>query len=307
MFTPSPPIDLAAIATEQRNLASAELDLLDTEGIVRVINDQDRLVAEAVARELPAIAEAVDVISGAITAGGRLIYIGAGTSGRLGVLDASECPPTFNTDPNLVIGLIAGGDRALRHSIEHVEDRPEEGALSLKAVELTSKDVVVGIAASGRTPFVLGAIDYANAVGAPTVGVCNSPSSALADRVSISIAPIVGPEVVTGSTRMKAGTAQKIVLNMLSTATMIKLGKTFGNLMVDVQPTNAKLRERAVGIVRDAAGISNDDARTALEAAGGEVKTAILASIQGVSTDEARTRLDAAAGVLRTALGEAKP
>lgn len=306
MTTPPQSIDLASLATEQRNPASADLDLLDTEGILRLINDQDRLVAGAVAREVPSIARAVDIIASAIGSGGRLIYIGAGTSGRLGVLDASECPPTFNTDPGLVIGLIAGGDHALRHPIEHVEDLPEEGAKSLAAIALTETDVVVGIAASGRTPFVLGAIDFANSVGATTIGLCNSPSSALSNRVTISIAPVVGPEVITGSTRMKAGTAQKMVLNMLTTATMVRLGKTYGNLMVDVQSTNAKLRERAVGIVRDAAAVSNGEARASLEAAGGEVKTAIVASKLGVSVADSRSRLDSANGVVRAALDEGR-
>jgi len=304
---PMPPIDLSAIATEQRNSVSAELDLLDALGIVRVINNQDRLIAEAVTQELPKIAEAVEIIVEAVGAGGRLIYIGAGTSGRLGVLDASECPPTFNTDPNLVIGLIAGGDRALRHSVEQVEDRPADGAAALEAVGLNDRDVVVGIAASGRTPFVLGAIEYATAVGATTIGLSNSAASALSTVVTVSIAPIVGPEIVTGSTRMKAGTAQKMVLNMLTTATMVKLGKTYGNLMVDVQPTNAKLRERAVGIVCDATGKSTEEARAVLEAAGGEVKTAIVASLRGIPADDARSRLDCANGVLRVALGEAPP
>jgi len=302
-----PPIDLSAIATEQRNSVSAELDLLDALGIVRVINNQDRRIAEAGTQGLPKIAEAVEIIVEAVGAGGRLIYIGAGTSGRLGVLDASECPPTFNTDPNLVIGLIAGGDRALRHSVEQVEDRPADGAAALEAVGLNDRDVVVGIAASGRTPFVLGAIEYATAVGATTIGLSNSAASALSTVVTVSIAPIVGPEIVTGSTRMKAGTAQKMVLNMLTTATMVKLGKTYGNLMVDVQPTNAKLRERAVGIVCDATGKSTEEARAVLEAAGGEVKTAIVASLRGIPADDARSRLDCANGVLRVALGEAPP
>lgn len=307
MTDPSPRIDLTVLATEQRNPASAQLDLLDTLEIVRVINAQDRLVAEAVASELGPIAEAVDVIVEAIGTGGRLIYIGAGTSGRLGVLDASECPPTYNTDPAMVVGLIAGGDHALRHSIEHVEDQPGEGAAALKAIDLNARDVVVGIAASGRTPFVLGAIEHATEIGATTIGLSNSPASALSKVATIGIAPVVGPEVVTGSTRMKAGTAQKMVLNMLTTAAMVRLGKTYGNLMVDLQPTNAKLRERAVGIVRDAAAVSGDEARSLLEAAGGETKTAIVASKLGVSTTEARIRLNAAHGVIRVAVGEASP
>ena len=307
MFTTQEPIDLSALATERRNSASAELDLMDTTAILRVISDQDRQVAEAVAKEIPRIAEAVDAIVTAIQDGGRLIYIGAGTSGRLGVLDASECPPTFNTDPDLVVGLIAGGDHALRHPVEHVEDRPEAGAGSLKQNDLAEGDVVVGIAASGRTPFVLGAMAYANSLEATTIGLCNSPDSALSRVVNIIIAPIVGPEVVTGSTRMKAGTAQKMVLNMLTTATMVKLGKTYGNLMVDVQSTNAKLRERAAGIVREAAGISDKEARVTLDAAEGEVKTAIVAARLGLPVAKARDRLAASGGIVRKALEEPSP
>jgi N-acetylmuramic acid 6-phosphate etherase len=296
------PIDLTALATEQRNPASADLDLLDTMGIVSVINDQDRTVADAVAAEIPRIAAAIDAIVLAIRAGGRLIYIGAGTSGRLGVLDASECPPTFNTDPELVVGLIAGGDHALRHPVEQVEDRPEAGAEALDTIAVSDRDAVVGIAASGRTPFVLGAMERARAVGASTIGLCNSPDSALSKLVDITIAPLVGPEVVTGSTRMKAGTSQKMVLNMLSTGAMVKLGKTYGNLMVDVQSTNAKLRERAVGIVRDAAHITDEGARAALNAADGEVKTAIVANRLGVASVVARERLRQNGGIVRAAL-----
>lgn len=307
MTDSQPAIDLSTIATEQRNPASASMDLLDTEGLVRLINEQDQQVARAVAGELPNIARAVDAITAALQQSGRLVYIGAGTSGRLGVLDASECPPTFNTDPGLVIGLIAGGDHALRHSIEAVEDQPEAGATALSNIDLSPRDVVVGIAASGRTPFVLGAIDYASSIGAITIGVCNTPDAPLSARVAIAIVPVTGPEVVTGSTRMKAGTAQKMVLNMLTTATMVKLGKTYGNLMVDVQLTNAKLRERAVGIVRDAAGIGEAEARDALARSGDSVKVAIVASRLGVSATDARNRLDAAGGVVRSALGEGAP
>lgn len=300
-------IDLTALATEQRNPASAGLDLLDTEGILRVINTEDRLVADAVAREIPRIGEAVELIADALLNGGRLVHIGAGTSGRLGVLDASECPPTFNTPPELVVGLIAGGDHALRHPVEHVEDNPDAGAEALKGIALKRSDVVVGIAASGRTPFVLGATAYANSIGATTIGLCNSPASALSNVVDVIIAPIVGPEVLTGSTRMKAGTAQKLVLNMLTTATMVKLGKTHGNLMVDVQSTNAKLRERAVGIVRDASNIPEPDARAALDVADGEVKTAIVATSLSISPAAARKRLAVAGGVVRAALTLREP
>lgn len=307
MTNSEPSIDLSKLATEQRNSASDDLDTLDTLGIVTVINYEDQLVAGAVRRELPQVAKAVDAIVDAIRSGGRLIYIGAGTSGRLGVLDASENPPTFNTDPGLVVGLIAGGDHALRHPIEQVEDRPEEGRKALEAVDLSAADVVVGIAASGRTPFVLGAVDYAKSLGCTTIGLCNSPDSELSKRVDIAIAPLVGPEVITGSTRMKAGTAQKMVLNMLTTASMVKLGKTYGNLMVDVQSTNAKLRERAVRIVMEATGTDDPTARQALIDADGEVKTAIIAILLGESSGSARDRLADAGGVVRRALeGESR-
>lgn len=302
MTNNDPPIDLSRLATEQRNAASNNLDTLNSLGIVTVINDEDHLVATAVQRVLPSVAEAADAIVRAIQSGGRLIYIGAGTSGRLGVLDASENPPTFNTDPGLVVGLIAGGDHALRHPIEQVEDRPEEGRKALEAIELNAADIVTGIAASGRTPFVLGAIDYAKSLGCVTIGVCNSPGSELSERVDIAIAPAVGPEVITGSTRMKSGTAQKMVLNMLTTASMVKLGKTYGNLMVDVQSTNAKLRERAVHIVMEAAGIDSDEARQALLDADGEVKTAIVAVLLGEAPGSARNRLAVSGGVVRKAL-----
>ncbi len=302
MTNNEPAIDLSVLATEQRNAASNDLDTLDTLGIVTVINNEDHLVAAAVKRELPQVAMAVDAIVEAIQSGGRLIYIGAGTSGRLGVLDASENPPTFNTDPGLVVGLIAGGDHALRHPIEQVEDRPEEGCKALEEINLDRRDMVVGIAASGRTPFVLGAVDYARSLGCVTVGVCNSPGSELSKHVDIAIAPVVGPEVITGSTRMKAGTAQKMVLNMLTTASMVKLGKTYGNLMVDVQSTNAKLRQRAVRIVMEATGVDQPTARQALLDANGEVKTAIVAVALGEPAGLARQRVEAAGGVVRWAL-----
>ena len=295
-------IDLGSISTEARNPLTTDIDTMDTLGIVTVINQQDQLVASAVQHVLPRIAVAVDAIVSALQDGGRLIYIGAGTSGRLGVLDASECPPTFNTDPDMVVGVIAGGDHALRHPIEHVEDRPEAGRTDLENLSLKRNDVVVGIAASGRTPYVLGAIDYANSLGCRTVGISNSVDSILSSHSNIPIEVPVGPEVVTGSTRMKAGTAQKLVLNMLTTATMIRLGKTYGNLMVDVQPTNAKLRERAVRIVKEATGIDEQQAREALREAGDDVKVAIVALLEGVPAAEARARLAVAGGVVRAAL-----
>lgn len=296
--------DLSRITTEQRNTRSAEIDTLPTLEMLRVINNEDAGIAPAVAEELPFIAQAVDGIVDRIRKGGRLIYIGAGTSGRLGVLDASECPPTFNTPPELVVGLIAGGDHALRHAVEHVEDSPDAGADALKAIAVNENDTVVGIAASGRTPFVMGAIAYAREVGALTVGLCNSAEAELSAAVDIPIAVISGPEVVTGSTRMKSGTAQKLVLNMLSTGAMIRLGKTYGNLMVDVQPTNEKLRVRAVRIVAEATGLGPEDTRAALTAANGDVKAAIVSALIGIDADTARERIDAANGRIRTVIEE---
>ncbi|MGB3329402.1 MAG: N-acetylmuramic acid 6-phosphate etherase [Thermomicrobiales bacterium] len=295
---------LGTLSTEQRNPLTADIDALDTVSMLQVINDQDALVAGAVRAEIPHIARAIDAIAARMRAGGRLVSIGAGTSGRLGVLDASECPPTFNTPPELVVGLIAGGDRALRHPIESVEDQPAEGAAALDGISLQAGDSVIGIAASGRTPFVLGAMARARDIGALTIGLSNSAGSLLSQAVDIAITPVVGPEVLTGSTRMKSGTAQKLVLNMISTGVMIRLGKTYGNLMVDVQPTNAKLRRRAVSIVREAAAVDEDAAERALAAAGNDVKVAIVMTRLGVDRASAAERLDAAAGVLRAALGE---
>ncbi|HYI24793.1 MAG TPA: N-acetylmuramic acid 6-phosphate etherase [Thermomicrobiales bacterium] len=296
------PSGLGKLTTEQRNSASVEIDTLSTVDMLRVMNEEDRTVAEAVQHAIPSIATAVDAIAAAFRAGGRMVSIGAGTSGRLGVLDASECPPTFGTDPSLVVGLIAGGDHALRHAIEHVEDQPDAGAAALKEIGLTSRDVVVGIAASGRTPFVLGAVAHAREIDATTVCIANSPDSPLAAAVDIPITVVTGPEVVTGSTRMKAGTAQKLVLNMLTTGAMIGIGKTFGNLMVDVQPTNAKLRDRSIRIVADATGVERERAERALADANGEVKTAIVAILAGIGSDDARASLARAHGVVRAAL-----
>lgn len=295
-------VEIGHLGTEQRNPASRDLDLLDSLGIATLINEQDATVASAVARELPAIARAIEAITDRMRVGGRLLYIGAGTSGRLGVLDASECPPTFNSPPDQVIGLIAGGDYALRHPVEAVEDDSRAGADALREQSVGSGDVVVGIAASGRTPFVLGAIGYARRKGALTVGLSNTNASELSAVVDIPIEPVTGPEVLTGSTRMKAGSAQKMVLNTISTAVMVKLGKTYGNLMVDVQPTNRKLRKRAIGIVAEACGIPMTEAEAALADTGGNVKAAIVARSLGIPAREAFERLDAASGVVRTAL-----
>ena len=293
---------LAALSTEQRNPASAAIDNVSTRELVAIINQEDAKVAAAVATELDAIASAIDVIVERIGHGGRLIYIGAGTSGRLGVLDASECPPTYSTDPSVVVGLIAGGDTALRNSIEGAEDDPNQGADALREINLSANDTVVGIAASGRTPFVLGAMAYARETGAATVGLSNSANSALSRAVDIAITPLPGAEVVTGSTRMKAGTAQKLVLNTISTGVMIKLGKTFGNLMVDVKTSNAKLQTRAVHIVHEATGLPESDAAVLLEQSGNEVKTAIVAASLGIEPADARTRLSASDGIVAKAI-----
>ncbi len=289
------------LLTEAPNPASAEIDALPTAEMLRVINAADQEIAAAVERELPHIASAVDAIVERLEAGGHLFYIGAGTSGRLGVLDASECPPTFNTPPELVQGLIAGGDRALRHSVEKAEDDPEQGKRDLKERNFGPGDALVGIAASGRTPYVLGAVEYARALGAVTVGLSCTPNSELARAVEIPITPVTGPEIVTGSTRMRAGTATKLVLNMLSTAVMIRMGYVYGNLMVNVQPTNGKLEDRARRIIAAIADVSYDEASELLEKAG-SVRTAILMHKRKLSRSEAEARLAAAKGRLRAAL-----
>jgi N-acetylmuramic acid 6-phosphate etherase len=293
---------LGTLATEARNPASERLDELSTLEMLGVMNDEDAKVAAAVRAELPAVARAVDAIAERFGRGGRLFYVGAGTSGRLGVLDASECPPTFSVPAELVQGLIAGGDRALRLSSEHSEDSPEEGTRDLAAAGFVAGDVVVGIAASGRTPYVLGALDSAKKLGALTIGLSCVPGSALAQAAEIAITPATGAEVLTGSTRLKAGTATKMVLNMISTGVMVKTGLTYGNLMVNVRPTNAKLVDRAQRIVMEAAGCDRATAERALEAAGMDVKTAIVMQRLGLKRAEAEARLAAAKGVLRAAL-----
>ncbi len=293
--------------TEARNPATEQIDTLSTLEMVRLINAEDARVAEAVAVELPQIAAAIDAIAERMRRGGRLIYIGAGTSGRLGVLDASECPPTFGTPPELVVALIAGGTRAITEAVEGAEDDAEAGAREIAALEVGPQDSVVGIAASGRTPYVIGGMAEARWRGALVISLATNHPAPLEELAAIAIAPLVGPEVIAGSTRLKSGTAQKMVLNMLSTGVMIRLGKTFSNLMVDVQPTNAKLRARARRIVAQAgesAGrpISEEEAGAMLEACGGEVKTAIVALLAQVTPEEARARLAAAGGVVRGAL-----
>jgi N-acetylmuramic acid 6-phosphate etherase len=296
--------DESVAITETRNPHTAAIDTLPSLEIVKLINNEDAKVAQAVSQELPQIARAVDLIVERLQRGGRLLYFGAGTSGRLGVLDASEIPPTFNAPSDLVRGFIAGGDGALQRSIEGAEDDRGTGAQAVREARVSKADVVVGIAASGATPWVLGAITEARQRGAATVALTCNPESVLAGLAEISIAPVIGPEVIAGSSRMKAGTAQKMVLNMLSTAAMIRLGKVYGNLMVDVQPTNAKLRRRAARILQQAVGVDAETARRALEATDYEVKPALVMLLVGVSADEARNRLAAAGGFVRRAVGE---
>jgi N-acetylmuramic acid 6-phosphate etherase len=290
------------LLTEQLNPASACLDRVSTEEALRIINAEDAKVAAAVEHEIPAIARAVDAIAAAIENGGRLFYIGAGTSGRLGVLDASEIPPTFSAPPTMVQGIIAGGEAALSRATETTEDDPAIGVRDLLAHGITARDVLVGIAASGRTPYVLGAIAEARRLHAVTVGISCTPESELARAVEIAITPLVGPEVVAGSTRMKAGTAQKLVLNMLSTAVCVRLGFVYGNLMVNVQPKNGKLVDRARRIVAQAAGVSYQQAGELLEQAGASVPTAIVMAKAGIGRAEAEARLAAAGGRISKAL-----
>lgn len=295
-------VELKKIATEQRNADTMNIDTLSTLDMVRLINREDHKVAEAVGLVTEKIAQAVDVIADRLGRGGRLIYCGAGTSGRLGVLDAVECPPTYSTDPEMVQGLIAGGYPAIFKAVEGAEDSKELGVSDLKNISFNANDVLVGIAASGRTPYVLGAMEYAKELGAVTVSVTCCPGSVLDSFADIGIAPAPGPEVVTGSTRMKSGTAQKMVLNMLSTGAMIKLGKVYGNLMVDVKPSNEKLIRRCVTIVCAAAECDESAAVAALEACGYRPKTAIVMVLCGVDADTAVKMLQKADGRIAGAL-----
>ena len=289
--------------TEERNPLTKDIDTLPTFDMLTLINAEDQKVALAVRDELPKIAAAVDAITARMRRGGRLIYIGAGTSGRLGVLDASECPPTFGIPPELVVGLIAGGPAALTDAVEGAEDDREGGAREIKELDVNKNDCAIGIAASGRTPYAIGGLQEAKKRGALTVSItCNHPSP-LGALAEITITLVVGPEVVSGSTRLKAGTAQKMVLNMISTAVMIRLGKTYSNLMVDVQPTNAKLRQRARRIVAEATGLDLQRAGDILSACNGEVKTAIVAILAGISPETARIRLNETGGYVRKAIG----
>jgi len=294
---------LEKLLTEQSNPASASIDTLPTEQALRIINAEDQRVAAAVEREIPAIARAVDAIVAALEKGGRLFYLGAGTSGRLGVLDASEIPPTFSAPPEMVQGIMAGGEAALSRATETTEDDPAIGVRDLSARGFTANDVLVGIAASGRTPYVLGAVAEARRLGAVTVGISCTPDAELSGAVDFAIAPLVGPEIVAGSTRMKAGTAQKLVLNMLSTGTFIRLGYVYGNLMVNVQPKNAKLVDRARRIVARAAGVSAERAIELLAESGMSVRTAIVMGKGGIGREEAERSLAASGGRVRQALG----
>ena len=294
---------LAALTTEARNPTSTDLDQLPTIEMMRVINAADHEVADAVAAELPSIARAVDAVTNSIANGGRLFYIGAGTSGRLGVLDASECPPTFGVSAEVIQGIIAGGDGALRTSVEGAEDDPALGVADLKTAAFTSKDALVGIAASGRTPYILGAIAYARSLGALTIGLSCVAGSAVASSAEIAITPVTGAEVLTGSTRLKAGTATKLVLNMLSTGVMVQTGYVYSNLMVNVEMTNAKLVDRAARIVSAITELNREAAGQLLEKAG-SVKCAIVMSKFAIDRNEAEERLSGAGGNLRKALME---
>lgn len=297
--------ELAALTTESRDATAADLDRRTTEDIVHRMNEQDQLVADAVGRVVPAIAAAIDAIAERLRDGGRLIYIGAGTSGRLGVLDASECPPTFGTDPALVLGLIAGGDGAIRSAVEGAEDDEDGGREDLQRILLTSRDAVVGLSASGRTPYVLGAIRYAESVGALTAGIACNAGSALGALTEHTIEVVVGPEFLSGSTRLKAGTAQKMVLNMLTTITMMRLGKTYGNIMVDLKATNEKLRARAEWTIMAVTGASAETAAAALARSNGSAKEAMLALLAGIPVEAAHRRLERHGGFLRAALDAA--
>jgi len=296
------PPDLDKLGTERANPAASELDAGSALEIARVINAQDARVAPAVKRSLPQIARAIDAIARALVRGGRLIYVGAGTSGRIAALDAAECPPTFNTPPRMFEYVIAGGSRALARAAEINEDSPRLGRRDLARKRLTKKDVVVGISASGRTPYTLGALEYARERGASTVAVTGNPGSPMGRAAEIAIVVETGPEVVAGSTRMKAGTAQKLVLNMLSTGAMTRLGYVYGNLMVNVHLKNKKLAERGRAILERAAGLHREAAKKALKAAGNSVPVALVMLKAGVNRAEARRRLSAAQGHLRKAI-----
>jgi len=297
--------ELQELATEQRNPHSTHIDTASTEEILRVINTEDHKVPIAVRRELPHVAEAVKIVVEAFENDGRLFYVGAGTSGRLGVVDASECPPTFGTDPERVQGLIAGGREAVFRSQEGAEDVPEDGAKALENHGVTSSDVVCGIASSGRTPFVVGAVEHArDAIGCPTLFVTTIPRADLEVAPDVAICPVVGPEVIMGSTRMKSGTAQKLVLNMITTAAMVRLGKVYENMMVDLQRTSEKLVERGIRTVMMVTGVDYEAADAVLDRCDGHVKTAIVMILADVDAEEAWRRLDETDGFVRPAIDD---
>ena len=293
---------LSTLITEQRNPNSMHVDSLSALEIVQLMNDEDKQVPLAIEKCLPQIAQAVECIVAAFQQGGRLVYIGAGTSGRLGVLDASECPPTFGVSPEMVKGIIAGGERALRHPIEGAEDSKAQAVIDLQTIQFSSKDVLVGIAASGRTPYVIGALEYAKRLGSVTVSIASNPNSAMANIVDIAIDTVVGPEVLTGSSRLKSGTAQKLVLNMLTTASMILMGKCYQNLMVDVQASNEKLKARAIRIVMQATDCDKALAEETLKQADQNAKLAIMMILSGLDRAQAEALLEKHQGKLQLAL-----
>lgn len=293
---------LSTLITEQRNPNSMHVDSLSALEIVQLMNDEDKQVPLAIEKCLPQIAQAVERIVAAFQQGGRLVYIGAGTSGRLGVLDASECPPTFGVSPEMVKGIIAGGERALRHPIEGAEDSKAQAVFDLQTIHFSSKDVLVGIAASGRTPYVIGSLEYAKSLGSVTVSIASNPNSAMANIVDIAIDTVVGPEVLTGSSRLKSGTAQKLVLNMLTTASMILMGKCYQNLMVDVQASNEKLKARAIRIVMQATDCDKTLAEETLKLAEQNAKLAIMMILSGLDRAQAEALLEKHQGKLQLAL-----
>ncbi len=293
---------LSTLITEQRNPNSMNVDSLSALEIVQLMNEEDKQVPLAIEKCLPQIAQAVERIVAAFQQGGRLVYIGAGTSGRLGVLDASECPPTFGVSPEIVKGIIAGGERALRHPIEGAEDSKTQAVVDLQTIQFSSKDVLVGIAASGRTPYVIGALEYAKSLGSVTVSIASNPNSAMANIVDIAIDTVVGPEVLTGSSRLKSGTAQKLVLNMLTTTSMILMGKCYQNLMVDVQASNEKLKARAIRIVMQATDCDKALAEETLKQADQNAKLAIMMILSGLDRAQAEALLEKHHGKLQLAL-----
>ena len=297
-------LNLTGMTTEKRNPRTMQLDTMSELEIVTTMNEEDARVPLAIAKKLPQIAQAAHWAAEAFEQGGRLFYMGAGTSGRLGVLDAAECPPTFGVAPGMVVGLIAGGEQAFLKAVEGAEDDRALGQSDLEAYGLNAKDVVIGIAASGRTPYVLGGLAYARRVGCGTAAIACNTGSEIGRAADLAIEVEVGPEVLTGSTRLKSGTAQKLILNMISTASMVRTGKVYQNLMVDVMQNNEKLHTRAENIVIDATGVTRPEARSAIDAAGGSVKVAITMLLADCSADEARSRLEKAGGHVRAAIGQ---